>query len=272
MFLKEKLISFFLTFFDFIKNIILQVVANGHTDVLKRVTPLSKSVSLLLNEIIKLRSQNPKIIFKSNIFNATTWRDIPIDGLTWRSINRTELSWVNKFVSEYFPNDSFMGQMYRFVYIQKITLFQFKLTFIIFFFFLYRVPQVLLSVLKLLSGGDIWQKLEIIYKDSKIKPLLTIVEDLPNLVITVVDTFVNSERLNDFAELLFAGKVNLCDIDKYLIPSKFVKKKKILTSITNVCEKFVNGAEKLEAEDFLPLDFYAEVGKFFSEKFFKSRI
>lgn len=123
----------------------------------------------------------------------------------------------------------------------------------------FRVPQVLLSILELLSGGDIWQKLKIIYEDSKIKPLLTIVEDLPNLVITVVDTFVNSERLNNFAELLFEGKVKLCDIDKYLIPPKFVKKKRILSSITDVCQKFVNGAEKLKPEDFLPLDFYAEV-------------
>lgn len=113
--------------------------------------------------------------------------------------------------------------------------------------------------MELLSGGDIWQKLQKIYKDSKIEPLLTFVEDLPNLVITVADTFINSERLNDFAELLFAGKVKLCDIDKYLIPPKFIKKKKILTSITDVCQKFVNGAVKLKTEDFLPLDFYAEV-------------
>ncbi|XP_043481651.1 ATP-binding cassette sub-family A member 13 isoform X2 [Leptopilina heterotoma] len=219
----------------------LFLVANGHTDVLKRVTPLSKSVSLLLKEIMKLSSQNPKVILKSNIFNATTWRNIPIDGITWRTINRTELSWVNKFAREYFPNDSLMGQMYR-------------------------VPQVLVSIMELLSGGDIWQKLQIIYKDSKIQPLLTIVEDLPNLVITVVDTFINSERLNDFAELLFAGKVKLCDIDKYLIPPKFIKKKKILTSITDVCQKFVNGAVKLKTEDFLPLDFYAEKAHLYEMK------
>ena len=92
--------------------------------------------------------------------------------------------------------------------------------------------------------------------------MLTILEDLPNLAITIVDTFVNSERLNDFVERLLAGKVNICDIDKYLIPPNFVRNKGILSSITIVCQKIINGGEKLKAEDFLPLDFYAEVIEF----------
>ncbi|XP_033223873.1 phospholipid-transporting ATPase ABCA1 isoform X3 [Belonocnema kinseyi] len=213
----------------------LYVVASGHTDVLQKVTPLSKSVSLLLDQIIELRSKYPKLVFQSTILNSTTWRYLPIE--TWRMINQTELSWVNKLVTEYFPDESLMGQVHR-------------------------VPQVLTSVLELLSGGDIWQKLRVIYEGSKIKPLLTIVEDLPNLAITLVDTFVNSERIGDFAEQFFSGKVKLCDIDRYLIPPNFVRKKGILSSITIVCQKIING-EKLRAEDFLPLDFYAEKNRLY---------
>ncbi|XP_035722982.1 uncharacterized protein LOC118441973 isoform X2 [Vespa mandarinia] len=200
-----------------ITSIELYEAVEGKRDVIIKSTPLPLSLIKFLDAIIKIISSNDNIIVRSNIFNSTTWRNLSSD--TWDLIKNAEASWIYENIKfEEPPKD---------------------------------LNKLMNFLADLLSGGDIWQKLRNVYENTKIKPILTLIEDMPNLVVTVVDTFFTSERLNDFVEKLFLGQVKPCDIDRYLIPSSFVRKKGLLSSITNFCQNVLANDKFPNALDFL---------------------
>lgn len=217
-----------------------QEAVEGKWDVTIKSTPLPLSLIKLLDAIIKIISSNDDIIVRSNIFNSTTWRNLSLD--TWGIIKNAEASWIYENIKlERAPkkldelSDPLIIRSYPYVTV-------------------IRLVRLLNFLTDLLSGGDIWQKLRNVYENTKVKPILTLIEDMPNLVVTVVDTFLTSERLNDFVEKLYLGQVNPCDIDRYLIPSSFVRKKGLLSSITNFCQNVLANDKFPTVLDFLSLD------------------
>lgn len=208
---------------------------------LSKLTSLSSSVTKLLDTVFTLQGgQEAALVIKSRIFNGTTWRNLSNE--TWSVIGRAGETWIRKSA--------------RFVESENQTRLNgaedpfAKLA---------RAYQLLDASVELLAGGDIWQKLRTIYESSRVRPVLTLIEDLPNLAVAGVDTFVKSERLNDFAEKLSLGKVHPCDIDKYLIVPSFVRRKVLLSSVTNFCQKIVLNERRLTLIDILPLDVKFEV-------------
>lgn len=218
-----------------------QSAVTGRTT-LPKLTSLSSSVTKLLDTALNLQAgREPALVIKSRIFNGTTWRNLSNE--TWSVIGRAGKTWIRKstsFVENRGNQTRLNGATDPFT----------KLA---------RAYQLLDASVELLAGGDIWQKVRAVYENSRVKPILTLIEDLPNLAVTVVDTFVKSERLNDFGEKLSFGKVHPCDIDKYLIVPSFVRKKVLLSSITNFCQKIVLNERRLTLIDILPLDVKFEV-------------
>ncbi|CAK9819447.1 ATP-binding cassette sub-family A member 13 [Anthophora plagiata] len=203
---------------------------------LTNTTRLSSSVTKVIDAVINLRAREKGVFVKSNIFNSTTWKNISNE--TMSLIRVAGQSWLHKMFTKNESSsrsDTLIGSPDSF---DKLI----------------RMYQLLDATVELLAGGDVWQKLRIIYENSRVKPILTLIEDLPNLVVTGVDTFVKSERLNDFVEKLAFGSVEPCDIDKYLIVPSFVRKKVLLSSITNFCQKIVHAEKLLTLIDILPVD------------------
>lgn len=191
------------------------------------------SLTKLLDIVSNFTAASPGVNLQSNIFNMTTWRNLSNE--TWTLILKSEKSWIHHRNSAW----------YRFNITSRGTDYLVGTR---------RLFQLLESVVDLTSGGDIWQKLRVIYETSKLKPLLTLAEDMPNLVVTAADTFVSSERLDDFIYKFLLGQVHLCDIDRYLIPPSYMRKKGLLTSITNFCQKVVMIGEQLTWTDLLPFN------------------
>lgn len=192
------------------------------------------SLTRLLDTVWNLTRTSPELSLKSNIFNVTTWQNLSNE--TWALILKSEKSWIHEY-----QNFSW----YRF----NMTLHNTN-----YFVDAGRLFQLLESVVELASGGDIWQKLRVMHESSKIKPLLNLVEDMPSILITAVETFVSSERLDDFLQKLFLGQLHPCDIDRYLIPPNYMRRKGLLSSITNFCQKIVMSDKGLMWTDILPFD------------------
>lgn len=192
------------------------------------------SLIRLLDIASNFTSTSPGVTLKSNVFNVTTWRNLSNE--TWAVILKSEKSWIHSYrYSTWYRSDVTSRSA---DYLSNSS----------------RLFQLLESAVDLASGGDIWQKLRVMHESSKFKPLLTLVEDMPNLLITAADTFVSSERLDDFIQKLFLGHVHPCDIDRYLIPPSYMRKKGLLSSITNFCQKIVMSRKSLTWTDLLPYD------------------
>ncbi|OAD61200.1 ATP-binding cassette sub-family A member 13 [Eufriesea mexicana] len=203
--------------------------------VLSRPIQLSSAVIKLLDATLSLQTDGEfKIVVKSRIFNSTTWRNLSNETLS--GIREVNLNMAKATLKELSRSPKQFAKLVRTIHVLDFTL-------------------------DLLAGGDVWQKLRIVYENSRVKSILTLIEDLPNLVVSGVDTFVKSERLNDFVEKLAFGKVHPCDIDKYLIVPSFVRKKVLLSSITNFCQKIVLTERQLTLIDILPLDVKYEEGR-----------
>lgn len=202
---------------------------------LSKLTPLTKSLTKLLDVVSNFTAASPGVSLRSNIFNVTTWGNLPNE--IWALILRSEKSWIHQYRN---------STWYRFNMSHDTS---HDTNYLI---GARRLFQLLESVIDLTSGGDIWQKLRIMHETSKLKPLLTLVEDMPNLIITAADTFVSSERLDDFIQKLPLGQVHPCDIDRYLIPPSYMRKKGLLASITNFCQKIIMSDEPLIWTDLLP--------------------
>ncbi|KAG7198455.1 hypothetical protein KM043_005838 [Ampulex compressa] len=206
---------------------------------LSNPTTLSSSLSTLLDSVLNLTSRVPDVSLSSNIFNATTWSDLSNE--TWSLIRLSEQSWIHEIVSlvssaRRSPRNA-NEATHLDLYTQSVRL--------------YHLIDV---AMELLLGGDVWQKLRTIYESSRVKPLLNLIEDTPNLAVTVAETFLTSERVNDYIEKLLLGSLHPCDIDRYLIPPNYMRKKSLLSSITNFCQKLVHSERPLDILDVLPLD------------------
>lgn len=189
------------------------------------------SLIKLLDVVLNLTDASPDVTLRSNILNVTTWQNLPNE--TWLLITKSEKYIIDDYMKRlqhsYFDTDNFIFDSSRMFYLLDF-------------------------VTDLISGGDIWQKLRVIYEASRVKPLLTLLEDMPNLLITAVDTFVSSERLDDFVQKLFHGQLEMCDIDRYLIPPSYMRKRGLLYSITNFCQKIVMNERPLSWSDLLAFD------------------
>lgn len=218
-----------------------QSFVTGQTTTMSKSTRLSASVTKLLDTALRFHAeQKSDYVINSKIFNATTWRNLSND--TWSVIGKAGQTWIERYM-KFAKNENPTKLNGSTDSLAKLA----------------RGYQLLDATIELLAGGDIWQKLRILYENSRVKPILTLIEDLPNLIVTGVDTFVKSERLNDFVEKLSFGKLHPCDIDKYLIVPSFVRKKVLLSSITNFCQKIVLADGRLTLIDILPLDVKYEV-------------
>lgn len=167
----------------------------------------------LIDVALNLTSASPGMTLKSNVLDATTWQSLSNE--TWILIMRSEKSVIDHYLKRsenlhFDTNDIILDSS--------------------------RLFHLLDFAADLASGGDTWQKLRVMYEASKVKPLLTLLEDMPNLLITAVDTFASSERLDDFVEKLFHGQLQMCDIDRYLIPPSYMRRRGLLYSITNFCQ------------------------------------
>ena len=212
-----------------------QEVVTGKRTALSRSTPLTVSLTKLLDIVSNFMIESPGVNLKSNIFNVTTWMNLSNE--TWALILKSEKSWIHHY--------------------QNSAWYKFNMTSYVGIDYLVRSKrlfQLLESVIDLVSGGDIWQKLRNMYEISKLKPLLTLVENMPNLVITAADTFASSERLDDFIQKFLLGLVHPCNIDRYLIPPSYLRKKGLLTSIKNFCQKILMSDEQLTWINLLPLN------------------
>ncbi|KAG5315958.1 ABCAD protein, partial [Acromyrmex insinuator] len=210
-------------------------VVTGKRTALSRSTPLTVSLTKLLDIVSNFMTESPGVNLKSNIFNVTTWMNLSNE--TWALILKSEKSWIHHYQNSAwykFNMTSHVGTDYL---VRSRRLF-----------------QLLESVIDLASGGDIWQKLRNVYEISKLKPLLTLVEDMPNLLITATDTFASSERLDDFIQKFLLGLVHPCNIDRYLIPPSYIRKRGLLTSIKNFCQKILLSDEQLTWINLLPLN------------------
>jgi hypothetical protein len=185
----------------------------------------------LLNAVLNLTSTSPDMTLKSNVLNATTWQNLSNE--TWLLITKSEKCIIDDYIKHL---------MYPHLDMNKLIL------------NLSRLFHLLDFVADVGSGGDIWQKLRVIYEASRVKPLLTLLEDMPNLLITAVDTFVSSERLDDFVQKFFHGQLQICDIDHYLIPPNYMRKRGLLYSITNFCQKIVMSRRRVTLSDLLAFD------------------
>ncbi|XP_076237165.1 lipid droplet defective [Calliopsis andreniformis] len=207
-------------------------IVTKRTSTLNKLTPLRASFVKFLDVVLNLTSETPDLTLKSNIFNSTTWSNLSNETLSL--INTAGQIWVHEII-ENSKLDTVFGVSDPFT----------KLV---------RIYHLLDTTLDLLAGGDVWQKLRVIYENSKMKPLLTLIEDIPNVVISVVDTFVKTDKLNSFIEKLALGKAHPCDIDKYLVVPSFARKKVLLSSVANFCQKLLFADRQLTLFDVLPLD------------------
>lgn len=210
----------------------LQDVVTGRKTTFLRLTPLTTSLTKLLDIVSNFTVVSPGVSLRSNIFNVTTWKNLSNE--TWALILRSEKSWIHQYRN--FPWYKVTSHDADYLIGSR------------------RLFQLLESVVDLMSGGDIWQKLRVMHETSKLKPLLTLAEDMPNLLITAVDTFVSSERLDDFIQKLLLGQVHPCNIDRYLILPSYMRKSGMLASITNFCQKIVMSDEQLIWTDLLPFN------------------
>lgn len=191
------------------------------------------SLTRLLDVVSNLTTTLSELRFKSNVLNVTTWKNLSNE--TWTLILRSEIFWIHEYQHSIWRTFNITENADRLVKpIGVFRLFDF--------------------VANLASGGDIWQKLRTIHEGSRMKPMLTLVEDMPNLFITAINTFVSSEQLDDFIQKLFVGQLHPCDIDRYLISPSFIRKKSLLSSITNFCQKIVMSDKDLTWTDILSID------------------
>lgn len=207
----------------------------GQRSTLSKLTPLSASSVKFLDTLLNLTAEVPDLTLKMSILSSATWRTISNETLS--VIRRTGEIWVHNIIEKIELKDKYNTTRSYVPFTRLNAMF-----------------HILDSSVDLLAGGDVWQKLRVIYENSKMKHLLTLIEDLPNIVVSVVDTFVKTDRLDDFVEKLSLGKAHPCDVDKYLTVPSFVRKKGLLSSIANYCQKLVYGDSNLEVMDVLPTD------------------
>ncbi|XP_028982053.1 uncharacterized protein LOC107039836 isoform X2 [Diachasma alloeum] len=224
-------------------------IISGKRSSLEKIDPLSKSLMKFIEALWNANANSSrKLTFQSSILNFTTLRNLSNDSR--KLIYEAEQSWVHKMMVELVPLEyNFSVQTFSDIDLSRIhNMFQDHPLNAV-----RQIMQLADSWMDVISGGDIWQKLRTTFENTKVKSVLSLIEDSPNLVITVLETFISSERLTDYFDKFIAGQVNLCDIERYLIAPSYVRKKGILTSITNFCQKVILRDTNSSMNDFKPL-------------------
>ncbi|XP_053973403.1 uncharacterized protein LOC128873691 isoform X1 [Hylaeus volcanicus] len=218
------------------------LAVTGRKSTLTTLTPLSASLAKLTEVASSLLSEAPHLTVESKIFDSATWRNLSNDTLSLLDKTAKTLVRYDRYAisAKTKLNEINWPDM-----LDKLV----------------RMFQLLDVTIEMLAGGDVWEKIRFVYENSEMKPILTLIEDMPNIVVSVVETFVKSDRLADFIENLAIGIAHPCDIGKYLIVPSFVRKKVLLTSIANVCHNFVLTDRQLTFVDVLPLDGKYELKK-----------
>lgn len=185
-----------------------------------------------------LSISRPRIAFKTNILNITTWRNL--DNTSLSIIHNTEQSWIHYYYdklnsdSEKFFTRTNTSTDYEITVpkLQELYKAASKLDVVD------RFVQISSIVLDLVSGGDVWSKIRAIYEvNPRMKMALSLVEDLPNFMITVVNSFLNSEITKDNLTPLITGEIKPCEVQKYLIEPKYMRRKGFLGSFSHLCQQ-----------------------------------
>ncbi|XP_043289977.1 uncharacterized protein ldd isoform X2 [Venturia canescens] len=205
--------------------------------IFRQVEPLSKTLTKFINALENRRTSSGKRIqLVSNVLNSTTWLSLAED------IRDAEKSWAHKLATTYSRKDGSF-QVGRAISSDALLT-------------LMQAQEIAAFLFDIFAGGDVWSKMKINHETPRSKAVYSLIEDTPNLVVTFIDTFANSERLNDFFKRFLQGSVNGCDIDKYLIPPGYIRRKGYLSSIGNFCQKFIYDNASVSYDDLLPITFW----------------
>lgn len=211
--------------------------------ILRQVEPLSKTITKFINILENLQTTSGgKIYLVSNILNATTWISLAED--TRSLVRDADKSWAHEMAVTYSQQNG-SSKADQPVSSDALAI-------------LMQAQEMVAFLSDISGGGDVWTKWKTNRETPRSKAIYALIEDTPNLVVTLVDTFANSERLNDFFKRFLRGSVNGCDIDKYLIPPAYIRRKGYLSSIGNFCQKFIVDNATLTYEDLLPVEFYTK--------------
>lgn len=195
---------------------------------LQHAQPLSRSVTRFIGIMMNLRgSPGESRTFESNLFNATAWAYLPDD--TRELVRKAQRSWAKQMAV---PSVPASRNLLRFMQWTEIAGF----------------------LMELSEGGDVWTKWKTRYESPKSKAMIALLEDSPNIAVTIIDTFVGSERLTDFVARFMTGSVNGCDIEKYLIPPAYIRRKGFLSSIGNFCRKVLYDNATTTYTDLIPME------------------
>ncbi|XP_044002930.1 uncharacterized protein LOC122848731 isoform X2 [Aphidius gifuensis] len=205
----------------------------GRSTSLQSSEPLAICLFEFLDAWINVNNNSGKNLqFKSNIINTSTWLKLPDEAKSLISDSQNivmhkifqqfnlfnnELKSSSDIVEIYNTfGDSPLGALWKIIHVGDIWT-------------------------DIVTSEDAWGTLKnLTIKNQRLKIMLNLIEDMPNLFISTIDTYLNSERLTDFLKKIFSGQVNACEISKYLIPSKYIKKKNIISSITDFCQFIVS--------------------------------
>ncbi|XP_046740699.1 uncharacterized protein LOC124408067 isoform X2 [Diprion similis] len=210
---------------------------------IQRELSLSEYLADGIEAFSNLSNSRPDITFKSNIFNLATWKDL--DNATWSIIQDTERSWLHYYFDKMNTeklSDFRRGSMWNDSNVLRIAdnLNGFD-----------HIIQTLSLSFNLFSGGDVWSKLRAVYESKPLmKVVLSMAEDMPNLILSVVHTFFNKEIQPSDVTALVMGKVKPCEVNKYLIEPKYMRRKGLLGSFSHLCQQLQN----FNARDIIPID------------------
>ncbi|XP_046491171.1 uncharacterized protein ldd isoform X1 [Neodiprion pinetum] len=225
----------------------------GPRSKVQRELSLSEYLADAVEAFSNLSKSQPDLTFKSNIFNITIWKGLDND--TWSIIQDTERSWLHYYFDkmniEKLSNDRHdsISDDYKIPQIaQNLNGFD------------YIIQSLSLSF-DLFFGGDIWSKLRAVYESKPVmKVTLSMAEDMPNLMLSVVHTFFNKEIQTSDVTALVMGKVKFCEVNKYLIEPKYMRRKGLLGSFSHLCQQLRN----YDARDIIPIDASIPTSLFFN--------
>ncbi|XP_024944655.1 uncharacterized protein LOC107271675 isoform X2 [Cephus cinctus] len=223
--------------------------ALGRTQELREIQPLSTTIISFIDIFINLTTAYPELSFRSNLINATTWRNLPTD--TKLELIKFQKSWIRSLMRESritFSTSGRSGNNKRNETGNETWDNAFDLV------RMNRFLKIVSGLVHWISGGDIWQKVRDSYKESKIEPLLDVIEELPNLLASGVDTFLYSNQLNDYILGLFAERNDICDFDHFLLVPSFIHDDSLRSRLRNFCTKVLKSQENLSSKDFVPFN------------------
>lgn len=208
---------------------------------LQRESSLSESLADMIDASYNLSESRPGITFKTSLFNVTTWKNL--DEASWSMIYDAEESWLrfDRFSRHKSGDINTAESEHSRLFMASQILNSVD-----------NVVQAVSISIDLLSGGDIWPKIRAIYETKpQMKVALSLAEDVPNLLISVINTFFKTESPLSIIGSLLTGRVHICEVNKYLIEPKYMRRKGFLDSFATLCRQMHDFDIH---EDLLPLE------------------